>query len=416
MNDSQHASSASTGGIAAVHLSRGRMLIAYVAGTYGFGIAGMATFLLPLRAKELGAPLPLIGLIVGAGGLIPALISVPAGELSDRIGAHRTYYIATLVSGLAAAGFALMTSYWGLLALQFVFGTARSIGWVSSQTYVTAIGTQAERPAITGRFSFSVSLGTLSGPVIIGVVAQLTGYQHAFWFMAAIAIVYTAMGLALPNVQPKISHASSRASAGFSVALDLLRSRQIRIAIMLTFARIWNGSGWTPFYQLLLREHGYGPALIGVVVAAGPVVGALISLLSGRIARLASKEMLTILGLAVGACGIIISPHVVVMPLVFLPPALNGIGTGISLPMLMSIMADAAPLGRLGVALGLRTGANQAASLTSPIIVGALFPAVGLVLGFALSAMISWSLIGTAAWLYLGKRRPAVGTPVAVED
>jgi MFS family permease len=390
------------------------MLIAYIAGTYGFGFAGMATFLLPLRAKELGAPLPLIGLIVGAGGLIPALISVPAGELSDRIGAHRTYYLATLISGFAAAGFALMTSYWGLLVLQFVFGTARSIGWVSSQTYVTAIGAPSDRPKITGRFSFAVSLGTLGGPVIIGVVAQIIGYQHAFWFMAAVAIIYTAMGLALPNVQSGARAAAARGAAGFGVALDLLRRKQIQVALILTLARIWNGAGWTPFYQLLLQEHGYGPALIGIVVAGGPVVGAAVSLASGRIARLASKETLTIVGLAVGAGGILLSPHVAFMPLVFLPPALIGIGTGVSLPMLMSIMGDAAPPGRLGVALGLRTGANQAASLLSPIVVGSLFPAVGLVLGFAFSAMISWSLIGAAAWRYAGRRR-VLRPPVVVD-
>lgn len=72
--------------------------MAYVAGSFGFGVQSMLSFLVPLRAKELGAPLEVIGLIVGAGALIGAVMSVPSGALSDRIGARRAYAMGTAIT------------------------------------------------------------------------------------------------------------------------------------------------------------------------------------------------------------------------------------------------------------------------------------------------------------------------------
>ncbi|MCA1645083.1 MAG: MFS transporter, partial [Chloroflexi bacterium] len=86
----------------------------------------MGAFLIPLRAHELQAPLDQIGIIVGAGAVGPALLSVMSGELADRFGARRTYIGGTLVA--AAMGLLLfpVTNYWLLLPIQLVMGFARS--------------------------------------------------------------------------------------------------------------------------------------------------------------------------------------------------------------------------------------------------------------------------------------------------
>ena len=55
---------------------RTHLLLAYAAGSYGFGFQAMYQFLLPLRARELGAPVELIGLLVGIGAVVPAVLSV----------------------------------------------------------------------------------------------------------------------------------------------------------------------------------------------------------------------------------------------------------------------------------------------------------------------------------------------------
>src|SRR5438067_992177 len=105
----------------------------------------MAAFLVPLRARELDAPLDQIGIIVGAGAIVPALLSVWSGELSDRLGARRTYIGGTLLAALAGLLLFPVTNYWLILPVQLVMGFARSTAWIASQTYVANLGSGEER-------------------------------------------------------------------------------------------------------------------------------------------------------------------------------------------------------------------------------------------------------------------------------
>ena len=73
------------------HLTWPQLLVAYAAGSFGVGFQNMVQFLVPLRAQELGVPLEFIGVLVGAGALVPALLSVTSGELVDRFGARQAY-------------------------------------------------------------------------------------------------------------------------------------------------------------------------------------------------------------------------------------------------------------------------------------------------------------------------------------
>lgn len=390
-----------------VRLGPGQMLLAYVSGAFGFTLQTMGTFLVPLRAHELGAPMDLIGLIVGAGALVPALLSVPAGALADSVGARRAYMIGTFSTAMVTLLLAAATDYWALLGLQLIFGFTQNIGWVAAQTYITSVGSRAERAAITGRFSFSSNVGIFLGPSLAGVAAQMVGYQSAFLFFVVVALAFTAIGLALPEVKLRDGPMAAPvgASVGFGAALELLRLRGVQVAMFLTFVRLWTWSGWSAFYPLFLVERGYPPALVGTIISSSSLVSTVSALGAGRLSRLATKEIVTAGGLAIGAAGTLLSPLVAVAPWVYLPPVLLGLGIGISLPLLMAIVSEHSPSGRRGVALGLRTSANRAASTVSPIAVGAFVTSLGTTLGFALSAVVAWLVLVTAIWLHLGHRR-----------
>src|SRR6476646_685286 len=161
-------------------LTRTQMLLAYASGSFGFGYQSMIVFLLPLRARELGAPLAAVGLIVAAGSIIPGLLSIGSGAVVDRIGARRTFIACTSFTVVTAFAFALAQNYWVLGLLQLFNEFFRTSGWVASQTYVTGLGSSSERPGILGKFSFSANLGSFVGPLITGVIADAAGYRIAF--------------------------------------------------------------------------------------------------------------------------------------------------------------------------------------------------------------------------------------------
>jgi MFS family permease len=385
------------------HLSWPQLLVAYAAGSFGFGFQNMVQFLVPLRAQELGVPLEFIGVLVGAGALVPALLSVTSGELVDRFGARQAYIGGTLVCVVSALLFVPVTAFVGLFAIQLVMGFARSTAWIASQGYVSHLGTGEERATHMGRLSFASSAGTLVAPLVIGAAAQVLGYQDAFFVAAGLASVYVLMGLVLPDVRA-VRRRTERASAGFRTALSLLRSRGIQVALLLTFSRLWAASGWRPFYPIFLASHGFAPALIGTVLAANSAVSTVVTLGAGPIGRRIDPVIATAIALALGALGMALSPFVAAVPMVYLPALLTGTAAGLSLPLLMATVSTEAPPDQRGVALGLRMSANQVASTTAPIVVGSLVSAFGIVVGFAASAAFCWVILGAAVVLHVGSR------------
>src|SRR5919106_1769686 len=114
-----------------------QMGLTYISGAFAFEFQQMVSLLIPLRAQHAGIPIELIGVLVGAGATIPALLSVTSGAIADRFGPKITYIISTLVCAVTSFAFVFATEFWGMLALQLVLGMARSTAWVASQTYVS---------------------------------------------------------------------------------------------------------------------------------------------------------------------------------------------------------------------------------------------------------------------------------------
>src|SRR5215216_2946377 len=143
----------------------------------------MVGFLIPLRSHELGAPVALVGVIVGAGAILGMVLAVPAGAMADRLGPRQAFVIGTLLNGVAALGCWWADSYWVILIIQILRGLPHSMSWVASQ-YLSTMGAPDERARLAGRFSFASGLGGLVSPLAIGAVAAWLGFQHSFAFAA----------------------------------------------------------------------------------------------------------------------------------------------------------------------------------------------------------------------------------------
>ena len=57
--------------------------LAYLTGGFGLALNAMMSFLLPLRAVDLGISIGLIGVLLGVKGAVEAMVSVPIGGLID---------------------------------------------------------------------------------------------------------------------------------------------------------------------------------------------------------------------------------------------------------------------------------------------------------------------------------------------
>jgi MFS transporter, DHA1 family, inner membrane transport protein len=383
-----------------------RLWLGYLCGGFGLAMSAQIAFLVPLRARELGAGFDLIGIIVGAGALAAALTSIPSGAVIDRLGPRRSFLLGTAVTAIVSVLFAVTTNVWVFLLLQPLHGVARNLGWVASQTYITAAARDAlERPRLTGRFALFGNIGKMVGPLLVGGAASLIGFQWALLVPAAYALVFFLLGVGLPETPRAGTMGAPRKKqgTGLRAAAHLTRIPGIQVALVLTSARLWISTVFSTFLPVFLVEQTVDPAIAGLVMATAGLVAAFMAPTAGAWATRFTPQWATVIGLGFGAVGLVVAPVTVTMPLVFISPALIGIAIGLSLPLLISIVTTAAPDEQRGVALGLRGTVNQAAGTAAPVVVGPIMSALGLGLGFVAGGGVGLLLLGTAAVL---QRRP----------
>lgn len=372
-------------------------------------MSAQTNFLVPLRARELGAGFDVIGLIIGVGALSAALMSVTAGAVIDRLGPKRAFVLGAGATAAMSLAYMSVTDYWWFLALQPVQGIVRNLGWVASQGYITSFATDEERPTLTGRFSFFSNIGQMAGPVAVGAVASLGGFRLAFLVPAAYAVVFAVLGLALRDTRAS-DHEQTRArqGTGLRAALGLLALRGVQVALLLTFVRLWTSHVYSTFFPVFLVDTGVDPGLAGMVMATSGLVAAAMAPTTGYWTRRASQQAVTSIGLGCSALGLLIAPSVATVPAVFLVPVLIGVGTGLSLPLLISIVTTAAPVTQRGLALGLRGTVNQGAATAAPVVIGPMMSAVGLAAGFLSGGTVAVGILVGAGVLHrAGRRAPA---------
>ena len=371
-----------------------RLWLAYLSGAFGLAATAQINFLLPLRARELGASFEVIGLIVGAGAAVPAILSVPTGSAIDRLGHRRAFVIGTVATALLSTVGILVTNYWWFLLLQAILGVARNLGWLASQAYITGVGPGGRRHANAARFAFFTSAGQMAAPAVMGAVAQLIGYRWAFLFLASYALAFSVIGVLLPPVAKEEPHpVSGTPPLGFRAAMDLLGNRSIQVVLLLSGLRLWITWVYTAFIPVYLVDHGLPPAMVGTVLATYGVLGALSTPTTEYWTRFARPITVAMLAMAAGSVGLMLAPHLITVPLVYVVPALIGVSQGLSLPVILTVMGRAAPKGRRGLALGLRAMVNQTTAAAGPVVVGALIAAVGVAAGFTIGGIFAGGLV-----------------------
>lgn len=381
-----------------------RLWAAYLSGGFGLSVSAMLALLVPLRADELGIPIAAIGALVAARPLAETLLAVPLSSLIGRLGARGAFLASTSACAAVAAALVTATGFWSLLLLNFAIGAGRSLGWVASQTHVASQGRPEFRARDTGRFSFVSNAGQMVAPLLVGAAAAGLGYRAAFLVVAAWCLAFTAVGTALPRARGPRSadRVQLRAAAG------LFRLPRMQMAMLLTFVRLWVPNIWTPLFPLLLvSAGGASPQVAGAVLSASAAVATAVNLLTGRLSRYARPEILCTAALALAVAGLAISPFLLSVPAAFLPAALVGIGNGLSLPLLIVLVSEAAPPGQKGLALATRNAVNSLSATAGPLGTGWLVAGVG--------AAAAFPAVGGVAALLLGgvlALRRRVATPI----
>jgi MFS family permease len=178
----------------------------YLLVTALFGLGNSSNTFLILRTQDIGASLETTILIYAAFNLVAALISYPAGSLSDTLGRKNILLASFFIFLIAYLGFALTQNIL-LVAALFIFyglfqGIFRAVGKVFASDFVP----EPLRASGVGWYSTTVGLLQLVASVVAGLLWDRIGHAAVFYYGATFAVAGSIGLLLLIPAQRRSGH------------------------------------------------------------------------------------------------------------------------------------------------------------------------------------------------------------------
>jgi MFS family permease len=166
-----------------------------------FDLGNSSDAFLILRAQERGLGIIGILLMLAAFNLVYALVSTPAGNLSDRIGRRRVIMGGWVVYGLIYLGFALSQKPWHVWSLYIAYGLYYGLAYGTAKAMVADLVKPEMRGTAYGAYNATLGLIDFPASLIAGLLWQGIGGWAGFGpsapFIFGSVLAFIAAGLLL---------------------------------------------------------------------------------------------------------------------------------------------------------------------------------------------------------------------------
>lgn len=164
-----------------------------------FTLGNSADAFLILRAQERGLSVLGVLAMLATFNLVYAIVSTPAGALSDRVGRHRVIVIGWLVYGLLYLGFAVVDAAWQMWLLYGLYGVYYGATEGTAKALIADLALPEQRGTAYGVYNAAVGITALPASLLAGVLWQGVGSWRGFGprapflFGAALALIATVL-------------------------------------------------------------------------------------------------------------------------------------------------------------------------------------------------------------------------------
>lgn len=340
-------------------------------------------------AVSLGASLTAAGVLTGLFA-ITALVARPfSGVIADRMNKKKLLIAATIMIGLAAAGYSISLSMPMLIAFRILHGIAFAI---SSTTNVTLLASVLPRSRLgegIGYYGVGHILATAFGPGLGLAVGDQFGFQMAY-------LVSALLSMTAAVLMTRIRYCDNLAarSKGRIVFSDLISVKVLPLALIGGIFSLLNGV-ISSFIVLMSDERGIGG--IGAMFTVNAVVLFLIRPFAGRLSDRKGISFILYPALILSAVSAAMLGAAASLWMILAAAVLRSAAQGAAQPSLQTACLRSLPPEKSGVA-------------TSTFYVGAdIGQGIGPILGGAISAAWGYStmfyccaalfVIGLIVWL-----------------
>lgn len=158
----------------------GRPFIAFLVVVGLFTLGNSSDSFLVLRAQNLGVSVTGILIMLAMFNLIYALVSTPAGSLSDRIGRRRLIVGGWLVYAAIYLGFAFASAAWHVWALYILYGLYYGLAYGTANAMVADLVPENLRGTAYGTYNAMIGLLAFPASLIAGILWQGVGSWGGF--------------------------------------------------------------------------------------------------------------------------------------------------------------------------------------------------------------------------------------------
>jgi MFS family permease len=361
----------------------------------GFGIVAPA---LPTFARSFDVSVTAASIVVSAFAFMRLAFAPASGKLVSGFGERPIYIWGIILVGLSTGACAFAASYWQLLVFRALGGIGSTMFTVSAVALLIRLTPPPLRGRSTSLWATSFLLGSVSGPLIGGVLIAISLRAPFVVYAVALFVAAAAAWLLLRR-----STLVDVVSAGETPALTVrqaLGNPVYRAALISNFANGWALFGvrvsLVPLFVVEVLHRG--PSLAGLalsVFAAGNVAALTFS---GRLADSLGRRLPMLVGLAVTGSATIWLGFTAGVPEFLAAALIAGMGTGTIMPAQGATVADViGSRAKGGPVLATFQMSADIAAILGPIATGLLADQLSYTAAFVLTGCIS--LLAAVAWL-----------------
>ncbi|RCW42868.1 putative MFS family arabinose efflux permease [Halopolyspora algeriensis] len=362
----------------------------------GMGIVSPA---LPTFASSFDVGVTAASLIVSAFAFMRLVFAPASGKLVSWFGERPIYAWGIFIVGVSSTACAFAQSYWQLLVFRGLGGTGSTMFTVSALALLVRLAPPHLRGRASSLWASSFLLGSISGPLIGGV---MIGYSLRLPFLLYGVALYLAAFVGWWMLRHSALAAPDRGSEAPEITVrQALGHRAYRAALLSNLSKGWVVQGvrlaLVPLFvveALRLPESMSGIALS--VFAAG---NAAVLIPAGRLADGRGRKPLIVAGLAVSAAGSVALGFSDSVAWLLVASLVAGIGAGLMNPAQSAAIADiVGAKSKGGPVLAAFQMTADVGAILGPVVAGVLadvlsfraaFTATGLI---AVLALLLWSV------------------------
>ena len=318
--------------------------------------------LIPTYARDLGASVVMVGVIVGAYSVTNLCGNVAAGFFLDRFGRRWPMLIGLTATAVALVGYAAATNAESLLAVRGLHGLAAAVLTPGAFAMLGDATPREGRARTMGRSAAGIAVAAVAGPLFAGVVREVIGYEFVFFvaagLMTATAIVYWAATRRLAFASTNGVQQAPDAQGLRERPREVLHRAGLLAASVAALALTVGIGTLSTYLPLHIEELGETASRSGAaftvyaIMALIVMVGA-VGAIGDRYGRLA----LVSAGLGVFGAGLMLMAATPALWAVFVGMAVIGLGFGLLFPAAAALVADSGGASRRGTAFGIFYGA-----------------------------------------------------------